>query len=717
MPELRSSRLFFFERWAVDLLAHRPQQRPSDRLQLALRVASDVNGSALPVTIDSGKCIGGSSSINGMVWYRPTSAELDAIEGLGNPGWNSTTLFPVGVAVSVVHRLTFLQYMKAIEHNIPPSEAQRADGANLVPSFHGFDGPVNVLDDLVGSCCPNSPGARSAAYSLLYPRSKQQKTLTVLAEHKVAKVIFDKNMKATGLQFAPANGGAFSIVNAKIRGSYLLLEVWLFWNVLGVLSKVGIKQLVDLPGVGLNLQDQPGTALSASVQTANVSDTLLIDNFFSAICLGLLFGNKSARLSQQLQDNIAARAKAAVAAGTEVNLAGATKLFTTWPLTPLSRGHIHIHTSDPFASPRITPRFLSDDFDVETGVKIAQKARDLYTTFPFQPIISEVVIDAVPANATDDDWAKWYRDTSFVGASHWLGSCAMRPRASGGVVSPTLEVYGTSGLRVVDASVIPFQVTSHTMSTIYAARLYSEHAQETFESFTQRYVQFFNQAEDVFEVQRGLNNCFAHDLVPAPSVIEAAVRAARRVDDFATAVRIFNGVKVKVENKKQYQQYLDELKGVREELGITLEEELYPDWEHQKDDDASIVVRVVETLFNTPRGSLQYIPSFVCRASGFAASNAAQYCASPKTSHPSGHADGFSFRVTMAIVIERRKANGRKWGHLLVVVTLEVVDRWIVVLLSNVYSRSPIPAFKARKGSQEKQKALGEQGEENKVEH
>jgi hypothetical protein len=80
-------------------------------------------------------------------------------------------------------------------------------------------------------------------------------------------------------------------------------------------------------------------------------------------------------------------------------------------------------------------------------------------------------------------------------------------------------------------------------------------------------VQFFNQAEDVFEVQRGLNNCFAHDLVPAPSVIEAAVRAARRVDDFATAVRIFNGVKVKVENKKQYQQYLDELKGVREELG------------------------------------------------------------------------------------------------------------------------------------------------------
>ncbi|KAJ7053855.1 COX5A-domain-containing protein [Mycena amicta] len=108
-------------------------------------------------------------------------------------------------------------------------------------------------------------------------------------------------------------------------------------------------------------------------------------------------------------------------------------------------------------------------------------------------------------------------------------------------------------------------------------RSYSDHPAETFESFTQRYVEFFNQAEDVFEVQRGLNNCFAHDLVPAPSVLEAAVRASRRVDDFATAVRIFNGVKVKVENKKQYQDYLEELKGLREELGITLEEELYPE--------------------------------------------------------------------------------------------------------------------------------------------
>ncbi|KAI0706165.1 cytochrome c oxidase subunit VA-domain-containing protein [Cytidiella melzeri] len=96
----------------------------------------------------------------------------------------------------------------------------------------------------------------------------------------------------------------------------------------------------------------------------------------------------------------------------------------------------------------------------------------------------------------------------------------------------------------------------------------SEHGQETFESFTERYVNFFQSAQDLFEVQRGLNNCFAHDLVPAPSVIEAALRASRRVNDYATAVRVFEGVKEKVENKQQYQAYLEELKGVREELGM-----------------------------------------------------------------------------------------------------------------------------------------------------
>ena len=56
-----------------------------------------------------------------------------------------------------------------------------------------------------------------------------------------------------------------------------------------------------------------------------------------------------------------------------------------------------------------------------------------------------------------------------------------------------------------------------------------------------RYEKEFEQVQDVFELQRNLNNAFAYDLVPSPTVITAALRAARRVNDFPTAVRIFEG--------------------------------------------------------------------------------------------------------------------------------------------------------------------------------
>jgi len=104
----------------------------------------------------------------------------------------------------------------------------------------------------------------------------------------------------------------------------------------------------------------------------------------------------------------------------------------------------------------------------------------------------------------------------------------------------------------------------------------ADHHEESFEEFTARYEKEFEQVNDVFELQRNLNNAFAYDLVPSPSVITAALKAARRVNDFPTAVRIFEGIKAKVENKHQYEEYLEDLKPIREELGVSLQEDLYP---------------------------------------------------------------------------------------------------------------------------------------------
>ena len=69
-------------------------------------------------------------------------------------------------------------------------------------------------------------------------------------------------------------------------------------------------------------------------------------------------------------------------------------------------------------------------------------------------------------------------------------------------------------------------------------------------------MKFFEGVEDQFEAQRGLNNAFAQDLVPSPEVIESALKAARRVNDFSLAVRIFEGIKVKTDNDSQYKHCL-----------------------------------------------------------------------------------------------------------------------------------------------------------------
>ncbi|KAI8594350.1 cytochrome c oxidase, subunit VA/VI [Dissophora ornata] len=105
-------------------------------------------------------------------------------------------------------------------------------------------------------------------------------------------------------------------------------------------------------------------------------------------------------------------------------------------------------------------------------------------------------------------------------------------------------------------------------------RHYSEHQEESFEDFTVRFVKFFDNVDDLFELQRGLNNAFGYDLVPSPSVIEAALKAARRVNDYPTAVRIFEGLKVKAGSEALYKQYLDELAPVKAQLGVETKEEL-----------------------------------------------------------------------------------------------------------------------------------------------
>ncbi|KAI9137218.1 cytochrome c oxidase subunit 6, mitochondrial [Paraphysoderma sedebokerense] len=137
------------------------------------------------------------------------------------------------------------------------------------------------------------------------------------------------------------------------------------------------------------------------------------------------------------------------------------------------------------------------------------------------------------------------------------------------------SVIRSAAARSVASAQMSKSVAGRT-SILAFARNYSAHGDDSLSpaEFSSKYVKFFETATDLFEVQRGLNNCFSYDIVPSVEVCEAALKACRRVNDFPTAVRIFEGLQDKCPSKSQYDQYVQALKPVKEELGVLTKEEL-----------------------------------------------------------------------------------------------------------------------------------------------
>lgn len=258
------------------------------------------------------------------------------------------------------------------------------------------------------------------------------------------------------------------------------------------MTKYGIETKVDLPAVGENLQDQPnvgfvyesnttfnGTtgyvtygslsdffsplpAVDVSGWATTVSNA--INNTFPASTLAHLFEIQYNLLKAGVPD-------AETIAGTTVQFGEGPSGYlgvAYWLLMPFSRGNVHIGSADPLAYPEINPNYFLVDFDLDVQVAIAKWTRKFWTTAPVGSIVTEVSPGAaVPQNATDKEWGTYVK-SSFSANSHPLGTAAMMSKELGGVVDDRLRVYGTMNVRVVDASVMPFQVSGHLTSTLYA---------------------------------------------------------------------------------------------------------------------------------------------------------------------------------------------------------------------------------------------------------
>jgi choline dehydrogenase-like flavoprotein len=347
--------------------------------------------------------------------------------------------------------------------------------------------------------------------------------LDVLTGTKVAKITLDevgKSYRATGVTLENGTAIAASrevILSAGTIQSPQLLEL----SGVGqksVLAAAGIPQLIDLPGVGENLQDHIRVQVSYQLKDNYTSfDKLRSNSTFAAEQLALWKANQPslydytasgyifANWKQVVGDDSAIKTLTKTAIGTSTHPADVEKLkfldnskvpqlevifsdgytgvkgypavgtplygkgfFTLIAglMHPLSRGSVHVNPADKTGKPVIDPHYLDNEADIQALVASIKFCRKLALTEPLRSTWDAEYEPGLDAVTTDAQWRDFVLNTT-LSIFHPTGTCAMLPQAKGGVVDADLTVYGTSNLRVVDASVMPIQISAHIQTAVY----------------------------------------------------------------------------------------------------------------------------------------------------------------------------------------------------------------------------------------------------------
>jgi choline dehydrogenase len=410
-----------------------------------------------------GKTLGGSSSINGMLYVRGNPADFDGWAQMGCRGWSFDDVLPF--------------FRKSEDYQ------QGGD-----PEFRGHNGPLKVED--YRTILPLTHRFVEAAQQAGYEFSKD---LNGRGQEGVGYSQMTRKGKWRGSTaqtfLKEARGRANLRVETNALASKLIFDgsrcIGVTFQQNGIMQEIrvtrddhvrsiGVPVVHDLPGVGSNLQDHYVARVSHRVKNSISINKLArglrltreVARFFLEGRGALTFGVTTAQVfcrssaekaSPDLQLLFTPASYDPSKFGALEREDGMT--VAVCPVRPDSRGTIMATTSDPAIAPVITPNYLSATSDSRVLIAGMRFTREIFSS---PAIAQHSVVETLPGSAvqTDDemiDYARQFGNTIY----HPVGTCRMGQGPSA-VVDDRLRVHGIAGLRVIDASVMPTLTTGNT---------------------------------------------------------------------------------------------------------------------------------------------------------------------------------------------------------------------------------------------------------------
>jgi choline dehydrogenase len=431
-----------------------------------------------------GKVLGGSSSINGLVYIRGQREDYDHWRQLGNTGWGYDDVLPYFLKSEDQSRGTdeFHNVGGELAVSDPPEVYPIAEAfiaaaeACGYPRNPDFNGASQEGFGFVQMTARNGRRA-SAAKSFLRPAEKRPNLMLRTKAH-AARVLFSGD-GATGVEYM--HGGARRTAHAEreviLAGGAINSPQLLQLSGIGPadqLKKLGIDVRIDRPAVGANLQDHYNGRLVYRVTNTRTLNDVMASPVQSAM-EGLRYLTRRKGFLAMASSQAAGYFHSSPSVASPDISLGIT-LFSTDKagdplhrfsgitilvrlLRPLSRGEVMIASADPLAPPAIRPRYLSVEQDCDDLVAGIMASRRIMQAEPLREYIVEEH-DPGPGVASDADMADYLRKRGGI-SFHPVGTCRMGTDPDA-VVDERLRVRGVERLRVIDASIMPTIASGNT---------------------------------------------------------------------------------------------------------------------------------------------------------------------------------------------------------------------------------------------------------------